>query len=81
MYRQILAEVAQARRWEVRLYDAKRVIGRASDMLGERAEQILQGPPAKLGPPWTQDHRTGPRRDDRRHTLICSLGASATRSR
>jgi hypothetical protein len=58
MYRQILAEVAQARGWEVRLYDAKRVIGQAADVLGEQAEQILRGPRAKLGPPWTQDHRT-----------------------
>jgi hypothetical protein len=58
MYRQILAEIAQARGWEVRLYDAKRVIGQASDVLGGRAEQILQGPRTKLGPPWTRDHRT-----------------------
>lgn len=57
MYRQILAEVAQARGWEIRLYDAKRVIGQAADVLGEQAEQILQGPRAKLGPPWTRDHR------------------------
>lgn len=57
MYRQIVAEIARARGWEVRLYDAKRVIGQAADMLGERAEQILQGPRAQLGPPWTKDHR------------------------
>jgi hypothetical protein len=57
LYRQILAEVAQARGWEVRLYDAKRVIGQAADVLGEKAEQILQSPRAQLGPPWTKDHR------------------------
>jgi hypothetical protein len=57
MYRQILAEVAQARGWEVRLYDAKRVIGQAADVLGEKAEQILQSPREQLGPPWTKDHR------------------------
>ncbi|HET6734514.1 hypothetical protein [Mycobacterium sp.] len=57
MYRKILAEVAQARGWEVRLYDAKRVVGQAADVLGEQAEQILQGPREKLGPPWTKDHR------------------------
>ena len=57
MYRQIVAEVARARGWEVRLYDAKRVVGQAADMLGERAEQILQVPRAQLGPPWTKDHR------------------------
>jgi hypothetical protein len=28
------------------------------EVLGERAEQILQGPRAKLEPPGTQDHRT-----------------------
>jgi hypothetical protein len=58
MYRKILAEVAQARGWEVRLYDAKRVIGQAADVLGGQAEQILQSPRAQLGPPWTKDHRT-----------------------
>jgi hypothetical protein len=35
-----------------------RVIGQAGEVLGEQAEPILQGPRAKLGPPWTQDHRT-----------------------
>jgi hypothetical protein len=34
MSRQILAELAQARGWEVRLCDAKRVIGQAADVLG-----------------------------------------------
>jgi hypothetical protein len=34
MSRQILAELAQARGWEVRLCDAKRVIGQAVDVLG-----------------------------------------------
>jgi len=58
MYRQVLAEVAQTRGWEVRLYDAKRVIGQAADVLGGQADQILQSPRATLGPPWTKDHRT-----------------------
>jgi hypothetical protein len=57
MYRKILAEVAQARGWDVRLYDAKRVIGQAADVLGEQAEHILQAPREELGPPWTKDHR------------------------
>jgi hypothetical protein len=26
-------------------------------MLGERADEVLQGPRATLGPPWTKDHR------------------------
>jgi hypothetical protein len=58
MYRQVLAEVAQTRGWNVCLYDAKRIVGQATEVLGDRAEQILQGPRAMLGPPWTKDHRT-----------------------
>jgi hypothetical protein len=57
MYRQELAELAQAREWEVHLYDANAVIDQAARMLGERAEEVLDGPRATLGPPWTQDHR------------------------
>ena len=26
-------------------------------LLGERAQEVLQGPRAALGPPWTKDHR------------------------
>jgi len=58
MYRQILAEVAQAREWAVHLYDARDVIARATALLGERALDVLEGPRARLGPPWTKDHRT-----------------------
>jgi hypothetical protein len=58
MYRQILAELARARDWEVHLYDAKGVEGRAASLLGERAHEVLHGPRATLGPPWTKDHRT-----------------------
>jgi hypothetical protein len=57
MYRHELAELAHARDWEVHLYDAKAVIGQAVSMLGERADEVLQGPRAALGPPWTKDHR------------------------
>jgi hypothetical protein len=57
MYRQELAELAHARDWEVHVYDAKAVVGQAVRMLGERADEILQGPRAALGPPWTKDHR------------------------
>ncbi len=57
MYRQVLAELARARGWEVHLYDAKDVEARASTMLAERADEILRGPRAALGPPWTKDHR------------------------
>ncbi|MET1001845.1 MAG: hypothetical protein ABWZ15_08550 [Acidimicrobiia bacterium] len=58
MYREVLSELAHARDWEVHLYNAKEVIGQAVSMLGERADEILQGPRARLGPPWTKDHRT-----------------------
>jgi hypothetical protein len=57
MYRQELAEVAHARDWEVHVYDAKAVIGQAAGMLGDRADEVLYGPRAALGPPWTRDHR------------------------
>ena len=58
MYRQELAELAHARDWEVHLYDAKAVVGQAVSLLAERADEVLQGPRATLGPPWTKDHRT-----------------------
>jgi hypothetical protein len=58
MYRQELAELAHARGWEVHLYDAKAVVGQAAGMLAERADEVLQGPRATIGPPWTKDHRT-----------------------
>ena len=57
MYRHLLAELARARGWEVHCYDAKRVEAQAADRLGERAEEVLRGPRATLGPPWTKDHR------------------------
>ena len=57
MYRQLLAEIAHARGWEVHLYNAKDVIDQAVSILGERADTILQGPRVVIGPPWTKDHR------------------------
>ncbi len=57
MYRHLLAELAHARGWEVHCYEAKQVEGQAADLLGERADEILRGPRATLGPPWTRDHR------------------------
>ncbi len=58
MYRRILAEQARARGWEVRFYAARDVLDRAAAMLGDRADEVMQGPRARLGPPWTKDHRT-----------------------
>ena len=57
MYRQELSELAHARDWEVHFYDAKAVVGQAVSLLAERADDVLQGPRARLGPPWTKDHR------------------------
>jgi hypothetical protein len=57
MYRQELSELAHDRGWQVNLYDAKAVVGQAVRILAERADEVLQGPRAALGPPWTKDHR------------------------
>ena len=57
MYRQVLAELAHARGWDVHLFDAKHVERDAASILGERADEVLHGPRATLGPPWTKDHR------------------------
>ncbi|MFG1926987.1 hypothetical protein [Cryptosporangium sp. NPDC048952] len=50
MYRQVLAESAEARGWAVHLFDAKDVEAQATRLLGAP----LPRPP---GPPWTKDHR------------------------
>ena len=57
MYRQLLAELARARGWEVHCYEAKDVEAQAAALLGERADAVLHGPRATLGAPWTKDHR------------------------
>jgi hypothetical protein len=57
MYRRVLSELAHARDWKVNFYDAKHVVGQAVSMLAERADEVLQGPRATIGPPWTKDHR------------------------
>ena len=57
MYRQVLAELARARGWAVHLYDAKDVEARAVSKLGQRADEVLLGPRATMGPPWTKNHR------------------------
>jgi hypothetical protein len=33
------------------------VVGQAVRVLAERAHEVLQGPRATIGPPWTKDHR------------------------
>jgi hypothetical protein len=57
MYREVLAELAHDRGWAVHLYDAKAVEGQAVRLLADRADEVLRGPRATLGPPWTKDHR------------------------
>jgi hypothetical protein len=57
MYRKVLAALAEARGWDVWLYDAKVVESRAVAVLGERADEVLHGPRATLGSPWAKDHR------------------------
>ena len=57
MYRQVLAELARARRWQVHFYDARDVVDRAVGMLAERADDVLWEPRAVIGPPWAKDQR------------------------
>jgi hypothetical protein len=57
MYRQVLADLARARGWSVHFYEAKDVEAEAVRVLGARAEAVIQGPRATLGPPWSKDHR------------------------
>jgi hypothetical protein len=58
MYRQVLAQLAGVRGWDVHVYDAKVVVDQAVSLLGERADDVLLGPRTRLGPPWAKDHRT-----------------------
>jgi hypothetical protein len=58
MYCQVLADAGRARGWHVHLYDAGTVEERAARILGTRADEVLRGPRARLGPPWSKDHRT-----------------------
>jgi hypothetical protein len=58
MYCKVLAEVGQELGWDIRVYDAKHVEAEAARVLGTRANEVLHGPRATLGPPWSKDHRT-----------------------
>ncbi len=57
MYCQVLAQLASDRGWAVHPYDAKTVEADAVRVLGGRADEVLHGPRARLGPPWSKDHR------------------------
>jgi hypothetical protein len=58
MYCQVLAELAGDRGWAVCSYSAKEVEAQAARILGARAQGVLYGPRARLGAPWSKDHRT-----------------------
>jgi hypothetical protein len=58
MYREVLADLAQERGWDVHLFDAKTVERLALDAAGAADDEILRAPRAILGPPWNADHRT-----------------------
>jgi hypothetical protein len=57
MYCQVMAELARQRGWVVHFYSAKDVEREAARILGDRADEVLRGPRATLGPPWSRDHR------------------------
>jgi len=52
MYRQVLADQALERGWAVHRFDAKDVEAEAARLLGDRADEVLRGPRATLGPTW-----------------------------
>lgn len=56
MYREVLAELAEKRGWRVHVYD-KDAEAAAGHLLGDQARDVLHGPRATLGAPWTKDHR------------------------
>ncbi|MEM9714078.1 MAG: hypothetical protein AAGA17_17795 [Actinomycetota bacterium] len=56
-YREVLADCARDRGWDVRFFEAKDIESRAAEILGAHAEDVLHGPRAALGPPWNRDHR------------------------
>lgn len=57
MYRQVLADQARDCGWDVLYFSSKDVENQAVSILGGRADEVLLGPRATLGPPWTKDHR------------------------
>jgi hypothetical protein len=75
MYRQELTELAHARGWEVHFHDVKAVVDQAVSLLAERADEVLNGPRARLGPPWTKDHRIA-----LAATIVAEVGAPSRRT-
>jgi hypothetical protein len=58
MYRKALAAAAEARGWPVHWYDAKKVLGEASQALGvESLDAHFLKVRKAVGPPWNNDHK------------------------
>jgi hypothetical protein len=57
IYRQVIADAAEARGWTIHLYDPKSVEAEARVVLGTRADDVIDGPRQRLGAPWAKDHR------------------------
>jgi len=58
MYRKALAAAAEARGWPVHWYDAKKVLGVASEaLLVENLDAHFAEVRSSFGPPWTRDHK------------------------
>lgn len=58
MYREVFAELAAEHGWSEHRFNASTVETEATEILGQRAEEILFGPRKLLGAPWNKDHRT-----------------------
>ena len=58
MYRKALASAAEARGWPVHWYDAKKVLGAASEALGvETLDAHFAQVRSSFGAPWGKDHK------------------------
>jgi len=58
MYRKALASAAEARGWPVHWYDAKSVLGAASQVLRvENLDALFLQVRSAVGPPWGKDHK------------------------
>ncbi len=58
MYRKALASAAEARGWPINWYDAKKVLGSASQALHvENFDAHFLQARRTLGPPWNNDHK------------------------
>lgn len=57
MYREALANAAEARGWPVFWYDRDRVFRDATDVLGGNVDAVLQAMGKAAGPPWQAKHK------------------------